>query len=81
MAASFAALAHQPAGNDLITGPISRRNPVARRQADYLHVAAGEEWAPSDEEGIEALALKGGEGKFFEPLMRLSHGGVRDQIG
>jgi hypothetical protein len=45
-------LAHQPAGCDNITIPISRRNPVARRQDGKLPAAAGEESIGSDEEGV-----------------------------
>ena len=57
-------VAHQPAGCDKITIRISRRNPVARRQGGKLHAAAGEECVGSDEEGIGALARKGGKGRI-----------------
>jgi hypothetical protein len=57
-------IAHQPAGHDIFTQPINRRNPVARHQADYLHIRAAEEWSPSDEEGVEALALNGGKDRI-----------------
>ena len=46
---------------------ISRRNPVARRQVGKLHAAAGEERVGSDEEGIGALARKGGKGRIDLP--------------
>src|SRR6202035_841173 len=57
-------VAHQPAGYDIITSRINRRNPVACRQGDKLHAAAAEEWVGSDEEGIGVLARKGGEGRI-----------------
>src|SRR5208282_4357010 len=64
MAASFAALAHQPANGDIFAVGKSRRNPVARRQSDNLDAAAGEEPVGSDKEGIGALARKRGKGRF-----------------
>ena len=60
----FGSVAHQPAGCDKITDRISRRNPVARRQGGKLHAAAGEECVGGDEEGIGALARKGGKGRI-----------------
>ena len=57
-------VAHQPAGCDVLTLRISRRNPVARRQGGKLHAAAVEECVGSDEEGIGALARKGGKGRI-----------------
>jgi hypothetical protein len=41
---------------------LSRRNPVARRQGGKLQTAVDEEAVASDEEGIGALARKGGKG-------------------
>ena len=40
-------VAHQSAGFHRITGRISRRNPVARRQSGKLHAAADEEASPA----------------------------------
>src|SRR5262249_20031658 len=48
----------------MITQRISRRNPAARRQGGKLHGAADEKCIAGDEEGIWALALKGGEGRI-----------------
>jgi hypothetical protein len=57
-------VAHQPAGYDMITVRISRRNPAARRQGGNLHAAAGEECVGRDEEGIGALAREGGKDRI-----------------
>src|SRR5262249_47826471 len=57
-------VAHQPADCHIITHRISRWNPAARRQSGKLHGAADEECIAADEEGIWALALKGGEGRI-----------------
>ena len=56
-------IAHQPAGCHMVTDRINRRNPVVRRQGGKLHSAADEESVASDEEGIGALARKGGKGR------------------
>jgi hypothetical protein len=39
--------AGQSTACDIFTAPISRRNPVARRQGDQLHTATGAEGSPS----------------------------------
>jgi hypothetical protein len=57
-------VAHQPAGCDMFTIRINRRNPVARRQGGKLQTAVAEESVASDEEGIGALARKGGKGRI-----------------
>jgi hypothetical protein len=57
-------VAHQPADCYIITQRISRRNPAARRQGGKLYGAADEECIAGDEEGIWALALKGGKGRI-----------------
>src|SRR5262249_13708390 len=61
---SVGSVAHEPAGYDIITERISRRNPAARRQDGNLHAAACEECVGSNEEDIGALALKGGKGRI-----------------
>jgi hypothetical protein len=55
-------IAHQPAGSHSITIRINRRNTFARRQGDNLYAAADEEYFGSHEEGIGAVARKGGKG-------------------
>src|ERR1700686_5041141 len=57
-------VAHQPADCDDITVRISRWNPVTRRQGSKLPAAVEEECVGSDEEGIGALARKGGKGRI-----------------
>src|ERR1039458_916004 len=52
-------VAHQPAGCDIITVCICRRNPVARRQGSKLHDAAGKETVRNDKQGIRAPAGNG----------------------
>jgi hypothetical protein len=63
-AGDLGSVAHQPTGRDSITIPISRRNPVARRQDGKLHAAADKKSVASDEEGIRTLARKGGKGRI-----------------
>jgi hypothetical protein len=48
----------------MIPQRISGRNPVAHRQGGKLDGAASEEPVASDEEGIGALARKGGKGRI-----------------
>ena len=55
-------IAHQPAGCYDFTNGISGRNPVARRQRGELRSPAAEERVGCNEEGVETLAHKGGEG-------------------
>jgi hypothetical protein len=64
MAASFAALAHQPADCDEIARRMSRGNLVARRKRGKLQVAADEEPVGGYEESIRALARKGAKGRI-----------------
>ena len=47
-----------------ITGRISRRNPVARRQSGKLYGAANEKCVAANEEGIGTLARKCGKGRI-----------------
>src|SRR5262249_17737519 len=57
-------VAHQPSDCHIITHRISTWNRAARCQSGKLHGAAYEECIASDEEGIWALVLKGGEGRI-----------------
>ena len=48
----------QPVGDDVVTLPKSRRNPVARGQGGKLPKAAAEERAGGDEEGIGGARVR-----------------------
>ena len=60
-------VAHQPASFHVLTLRISRGNLVARRQGGKLHALGVEECVARDEEGIGALARKGGKGRIYLP--------------
>src|SRR5262245_52043412 len=57
-------VAHQPAGFDKLNLCTTRWNPVARRQDGKLHTAIDEETIAGEEQGIGALARKGGKGRI-----------------
>jgi hypothetical protein len=57
-------VAHQSAGFDKLTNPISCRNPVARRQGGKLDSAAEEECLAANEEGVGVVARERVKGRL-----------------
>jgi hypothetical protein len=54
----------EPAGFDLVTSEMGRRNSMAHRQKHNLQPPAEKETIGRDEQGVSRLALKAGEGRL-----------------
>ena len=55
---------HQSARFDMLTNPVSCRNPVARRQGGKLDAAAEEECLAANEEGVGVVARERVKGRL-----------------